>query len=1041
MELLSTTTGTVNNDTLTYQEDGRVVTIAVASTDWYRWLESATSFTFRSPEGTFTAHKERASNRRGGWYWRAYRQQHRRLSRFYLGISSRLTPERLCAAASHLAHPVQEEKSSTNHRPTTKQAAPSSRLPILTTRLQIPRLPVQHVPRPHLIPALEQSAQRRLTLVSAPAGCGKTTLLAEWAHTAIFPTAWLSLEATDNDPARFLAYLTATLVRLNEQIAVSEQAIPSSWEEALTDLLNDLAQHLHQDAIVILDDYHLITSENIHAMLLFLLDHLPPQVHLIIGTRADPPWPLARLRARNQLGELHADELRFASAEVETFAHTMGLTLSHEATDLLQQRTEGWIAGVQLLALALRGQGDATAFLRAFRGTHRFLLDYVSEEVLAQQTPEMQRFLLRTCILDRLCGPLCDRVTGETGGQARLAELRHENLFVSALDETEIWYRYHALFTEALRTHLDRREPDLAPELYRRASLWYEHQHMLIEACDYAFRANDLPRAAVLLANLFPSLLEQGKIEYIQQHGGIEQLKRWLDQLPPELIAASPQLNIVSFWIQPSQDQSSEQTEKTIALLEQQLQGHSQEEASQVELQSEIARYRAQVASFHHDLPQAIALLRESLQMLSTRESTLSRLVSLRAYMSLYTIYREQGDLLAAEQTLLAFAAPSSPTTPLFSLSHIAVWLLTDLYEAQGHLRKKHSLFEEKFPLRSQEEIPELFLALLQISKATLCYELNRLPEAANLIQQALMVTQRLKIPFFSTLCLWVHARIESAQGRHGATEAFLRQQQQSAIDTHVHATPEQMSGYLAALSARLALISGDEEEALRWEYRCGIRFDDLPAIPLENRAVFTYLTLARLLIARGRSQRTSVALSQALTLLEGLHDLFAREHFSGWLMEAQMLTALTQLAQGKIKLALATLGPVLTQAEPEGYLRLFADEGLPMASLLAQISPWTSASPAYLQEIQAALLVATNTLLPAPSQAEIHQMALPESLSVREQEVLALLNEGYANQQIADHLVISLNTAKRHVKHILAKLAATNRTRAVTRARELHLL
>ena len=406
---------------------------------------------------------------------------------------------------------------------------------LLSSKLHIPRLPAQHVSRPRLLTLLQQGIQGSLTLVSAPAGSGKTTLLAEWASTTALPVAWLSLETVDNDPLRFFSYLMAALADLDDRIdtAMREYHFTNEKdiERVLTSILNDLSRLLQQEVIVILDDYHVLTAETIHDQLRFLLNHLPPRVHLVIGTRVDPPLSLARLRARGQLSEVRIEALRFVADEIETLVRVMGLTLSNVATGLLEQHTEGWIAGIQLLALALRGQPDATAFLQTFHGTHRFLLDYVSEEVLAQQTPETQRFLQLTSILERMTGSLCEAVTELPAGQTRLAQLQQANLFVSALDDTETWYRYHPLFANALRTHLQKFEPELIPQLYLRASQWYEQHQSIEEACDYAFLADDLPRAANLVARLLPHMVEQGRFE---------RLKHWLDQLPLALITTSP---------------------------------------------------------------------------------------------------------------------------------------------------------------------------------------------------------------------------------------------------------------------------------------------------------------------------------------------------------------------------------------------------------------------------------------------------------------------------------------------------------------------
>jgi LuxR family maltose regulon positive regulatory protein len=416
---------------------------------------------------------------------------------------------------------------------------------LLVTKFYPPHLPAQHVARPRLTELLDTSILRPLTLVSAPAGSGKTTLLAEWASMTAVPVAWVSLEAADNDPARFLAYFQASLARLEEKNnlatdLVSWPASEQDYERVLTHILNDLTCRLQQDVVVILDDAHLLTSEAVHGALQFLLDHLPTRLHLIIGTRVDPPLPLARWRVRGQLSEVRTEELRFVPFEIEALVGAMGLVLSEEATSLLEQRTEGWIAGIQLLTLALRTRVDAAAFLHAFHGTHRFFLDYVREEILAQQTPEVQHFLLHTCILERMTGSLCDALTDQSDGQAQLAFLVRANLFVSALDETDTWYRYHPLFAEALRTQLEKREPELVPELFLRASRWYEEHQGMEEACEYAFQAGDLSLAASLCAELLPRLVEQGRFE---------QLGRWLAQIPPALVTASPQLSVAMPWV------------------------------------------------------------------------------------------------------------------------------------------------------------------------------------------------------------------------------------------------------------------------------------------------------------------------------------------------------------------------------------------------------------------------------------------------------------------------------------------------------------
>jgi LuxR family maltose regulon positive regulatory protein len=919
--------------------------------------------------------------------------------------------------------------------------------PLLTSKLHIPRLPLQHVSRPRLLTLLQQGTQGALTLVAAPAGSGKTTLLAEWASTTMLPVAWISLETADNDPLRFLAYLMAALASLDERINIAMQAYritnAQDSERVLTSLLNDLTYRLKQDVIVILDDYHVLTTEAVHALLRFLLDHLPPHVHLVIGTRVDPPLPLARLRARGQLSEVRIDALRFVSDEIEALVHAMGLALSDTATSLLEQRTEGWIVGIQLLALALRGQPDATVFLQTFSGTHRFLLDYMSEEVLTQQTTETQRFLLLTCVLERMTGPLCEAVTELPAGQTRLAQLQRANLFVSALDDTETWYRYHPLFANSLRTHLQKLEPELIPQLYLRASLWYEQHQSIEEACDYAFLASDLPRAANLVAQLLPHMVEQGRFE---------RLKHWLSQLPPALIAASPQLYLTMPWLQSLSEHTSEHAEQALQHMEQYVQAQQQNTAtSWAEPQSVLILFRALTALGENKPLHAFTLVREALRVLTSRETDLSQLLARFLQLILSFTYGARGDLATAEHMLLDLSV-ARPTEPLSPINMAAMFLSGELHLAQGYLHKAGALYERFF--QSFESHPDLApLPLLQMSfalmrRASLLYQWNRLPEAVNGIQQILEIlpravpgiipraTQRPLLAFG----LWMQARIEMAQGRPAAAKHFLELvRNQPDICGEWPQGKDRPPVDVPTLAARLALACDQIEDAEHWANTYGIRYDYVPQTLLESQHISAYLMLARILIARGRTQSSETALLQALILLDHWRDCAQRQGFQGWFIEIQMLTALALQTQGQRRQALTTLGPTLALAEPQGYVRLFADEGQPMTHLLTQVSGYTTASPGYLQQLLAAILP-KHRPLPSHAQQE-KQQTLIDPLSARELEVLALLAIGLSNQQIADRLVISLNTAKRHIKHILAKLAVTNRTQAVARARELHLL
>jgi LuxR family transcriptional regulator, maltose regulon positive regulatory protein len=499
-------TPTVRGEVLVYQRDQHEQVLTVGTTDWYAWLETASSFAFVSETGSFTARRERSGHGRGDWYWRAYRKQQGKLLSRYLGKSETLTQDRLNMVAQALTQPP-VTASNTVTPDTEQETALPALHPLLATKLHVPRPRAQLVPRSHLIERLQQGMEHPLTLVSAPAGFGKTTLLAQWLAESAAPAAWLSLEPEDNDPVRFLTYLIAALQMMDARLGTTPLTLlrlspPPPPETVVTFLANDLMHWVARDVALVLDDYHVITAEPIHRALTYMVEHLPPQLHLILATRADPPLPLARLRARRQLCELRASELRFETAEISAFLQmVMGLDLPAETIAILERRTEGWIVGLQLATLSLRDRADVRRFLAAFSGSHRFVLEYLSEEVFSRQSAPVQSFLLHTCILERLSGPLCDAVTGHEESQAMLERLEHANLFVVSLDDERRWYRYHHLFAEMLKSRLEQTQPTVVAALHQRASTWYEQQDLLAEAVQHALAAPDLERAARLMAH------------------------------------------------------------------------------------------------------------------------------------------------------------------------------------------------------------------------------------------------------------------------------------------------------------------------------------------------------------------------------------------------------------------------------------------------------------------------------------------------------------------------------------------------------------
>ena len=555
-------------------------------------------------------------------------------------------------------------------------ARPVSDDPLLAMKLQIPRPRAQLVPRPHLIERLQRASTASLIFVSAPAGFGKTTLLAQWLAHRDTPVAWLSLEPQDNDPVRFLTYLIAALQTLDAHVGTSALELlrspqPAPPQTVVTLLTNDLLRSAVGRFALVLDDYHVITAAPIQHAMTLLLEHLPPQVHLVLATRADPPLPLARLRAGGHLLEVRATDLRFSLEEASVFLQTvMGLALPPKAIEALESRTEGWIAGLQLAALSLQGRADVSTFLANFSGGHRFVLDYLSGEVLSRQPALVQSFLFQTSILERLSGSLCDAVTGQEGSQATLEALDQANLFVISLDDERRWYRYHHLFAEVLRRRLHQLQPAAIPELHRRASAWYEQHGHFVEALHHNLAASDFERAVRLIEHCVHSMLFQGQL-YI--------LLGWLEVLPQALVHARPLLCVqqaITLLLTGQMEAAlvgMEQAERAI-------QAAMPAEQGQM-VQGWLAVLRASITYLRVDLRQTVLHAQEALRLLPESEE------DMRAAATSYANYGYlvSGDVRPATEQQLAAAvgSPGNLYTQVRTRANLA-----RLQALQGKLRQ-----------------------------------------------------------------------------------------------------------------------------------------------------------------------------------------------------------------------------------------------------------------------------------------------------------------------------------------------------------------
>ncbi len=1007
------------------------------SPEWFAWLDQVSSFAFSGKRGHYTARKE--VKQRGDRYWYAYLATGERLTKKYLGKTADLTLARL----EHIAGMVRTQSAAPMPPPeplasarTDSEVDAAQRLllaqrdnplhPLLLTKLHVPRPRLHLVPRAHLVERLQQGLARPLTLVSAPAGFGKTTLLAQWFIESSLPVAWLSLEAEDNDPTRFLSYLIAALQTLDAQIGTTALALlrtpqPPSPEAVLALLTNDLAERGGGDVALVLDDYHVISAESIQRGMTFLLEHLPPQLHLVLATRADPPLPLARLRAQGQLCEVRTADLRFGAAEVNTFLQAvMGLDLSPEAITVLEQRTEGWIAGLQLAALSLQGRTDISAFLAAFSGSHRYVLDYLSDEVLTRQPTQVQQFLLHTSILERLSGSLCDAVTAQVGSQAMLEALERANLFVVALDDERGWYRYHHLFAQVLRSHLQQREPTLPPALHRRASTWYEQHDLPIEAVQHALAVPDVEHAARLIEPIALPIVFQGQTSTVLG---------WLNALPEALVRARPFL-CVSYARLLIFTNQLEAAETRLQDAEWGIQ-EEMPAAQARTIRGHVLTIRASIALFSGDILLAFSLAQRALELLPEAE-VIPRAGALATTIRAYLV---SGNVTSATEREVAAAVAYIRTSDNLISTVSSICLLGRLHLLQGRLRQAAATYAQVVQVVPRPEVLQTMVTSLfyYFGLGDLLRECNDLEAAErHLVQGMALVKETLTLePFVTVLGYTALAHLQQARGN--TREAFATLDALAHLAQQRHFPPHLMTQG-AAVRAQLELAQGNLAAAIHWVDTTELSpHDEDLHYPRES----AYLALARVRIAQAHDDLASPFLQDVLHLLDRLlRDAEAKARLDSTL-KILVLRALVLEAQGNRTGALSTLERALGLAAPEGYMRLFVDEGMPMLALL-HCARERSIVPEYVATLLAAFGEQHTSSIPLSS---LRPDSLLEPLTEREREVLRLLREGASNREIARRLVLSLNTVKRHVYNLCGKLGVQSRTQAIIRASDLNLV
>ncbi|GAB4508289.1 MAG: LuxR C-terminal-related transcriptional regulator [Anaerolineae bacterium] len=896
-------------------------------------------------------------------------------------------------------------------------------IPILATKLHIPLPRPDLVQRPRLMTHLNAGLHRKLTLVSAPAGFGKTTLLSTWLAESGHPAAWLSLEAGDSDPVQFLTYMVAALQTADGSIGQTvldalHTSQPPTLDALLTPLLNDLAA-LPDRLVLVLDDYHVIESNEVDQALAFLLEHLPPQLHMVIATREDPQLPLARLRVRNQLTECRVGDLRFTTDEAADFLNqVMGLHLLAADVAALERRTEGWIAGLQLAALSMQGRADSTAFIDMFTGSHRFVVDYLVEEVLRRQPEPIRRFLLHTSILERLNGALCDAVTEGHGSQKMLETLERGNLFVVPLDSTRDWYRYHHLFAEALRNYVLHEQPETVPALHRRASIWYTENDFPHDAIRHALASGDFQHAADLIERVWPPM-----DEYYQSGTWMG----WAKMLPGEVVLNRPilcvgygrsllytgELEAAELWLQAAERWLNTPAEAR----------HSMRVADEVQfemLPAAIQCARAYRALAEGDFAASLHYTQRALEVVIESDE-LSRI---QAIVLSATAYLANGDLARADQTLSDFTAQMQSRGRMTDAIEL-VYVIGDIRTTCGQLRRAYRAYEHAFQLVADLGNPLLIsVEDLYRGVAELYREWGQFDTAEDhLLAAEELSEQNIRRPGWQHRLCMTWARLKVSQGEMEAALALLDEAQQ-----HTTRLPLPLVQPAAAAKARIWIAQGKLDAAQAW----ALQYEITPEGNITYLREYEFITLARLLIARSQQSGAVEGMQVALRLLARLLEAAEEGGKMGSAIEILILQALAYDAQGDRPGALVPLQRALTLAEPEGYLRLFVDEGAPMAVLLAEAFR-QNIRPEYTRR-----LLAGFTTSPVKAAAV---QPLIEPLSERELDVLRLLNTDLNGPDIARQLMVSLNTMRTHTKNIYSKLGINSRRAAVRRAEELGLL